>query len=81
MPKHAVTVTTPTLTLGKADAIFEVVQDEQKLGELRISTGAAVWYRSGASYGKKLSWSKLADLFANHGTDRAETKKRPSRKT
>ncbi|MDI4633147.1 hypothetical protein J7U46_08825 [Pelomonas sp. V22] len=81
MPKHAVTVTTPTLTLGKADTVFEVVQDDQKLGELRISTGAAVWYRNGVSYGKKLSWSKLADLFAEHGTARAETKKRTSRQS
>ena len=81
MPVHAVTVTTPALTLGKADFVFEVVQDGQKLGELRISSGAAVWYRSGVSYGKKLSWTKLAELFGEHGTDRAETKKRASRQS
>ncbi len=81
MPVHEVTVTTPALTLGKADFVFEVIQDDGKLGELRISNGAAVWYSAGASYGKKLSWSKLAELFRVHGTSRAETRKRASRES
>lgn len=43
MAKHTVKVATPQLTLGKADVVFEVFENESKLGELCISTGAAVW--------------------------------------
>jgi hypothetical protein len=78
MAKHTVKVATPQLTLGKADVVFEVFEDESKLGELCISTGAAVWYPTGASYAKKLSWAKLNALFIEHGADRAESKKRRS---
>lgn len=83
MAKHIVEVTPPTFELGKADTIFAVNQDGSKLGELRISQGAAVWYPNGATYAKKLSWTQLAKAFDELGTHRAEKKSagRGSRKT
>lgn len=78
MAKHTVKVSTPQTTLGKADVVFEVFEDGAKLGELGISTGAAVWYPNGASYARKLSWGKLKTLFEQNGAKRAESKKRRS---
>ena len=74
MPKHVVEVTPPTFELGKADTIFAINQDGSKFGELRISHGAAVWYPTGASYAKKLTWTQLAKAFDEFGTHRAEKK-------
>ncbi len=74
MAKHVVEVTPPMFELGKADTIFAIKQDGSKLGELRISHGAAVWYPNGASYAKKLTWTQLAKAFDELGTHRAEKK-------
>ena len=83
MAKHVVEVTSPKSVLGKADTIYEIftINDDdsepgkpRKLGELRISHGAVVWYPTGASYAKKLTWTQLAKVFDEHGTHRAEKK-------
>ncbi|MBX9719988.1 MAG: hypothetical protein K2X81_01230 [Candidatus Obscuribacterales bacterium] len=72
MATHDVKLQLPELGLGKSDVSFMVKKDDETLGELRISHGAAVWFPSGNSYGYKLSWTKLASLFEEHGTQRAE---------
>lgn len=74
MAKHTIEVTPPTFELGKVDAIFAIKQDGAKFGELRISHGAAVWYPTGATYAKKLSWAQLAKAFDVLGSQRAEKK-------
>ena len=73
MATHKVTFSTPSLEIGRADLTLTIRQDKGKLGDLHISQGAAVWFPSGNSYGYKLSWSKLADLFVEHGK-KAETR-------
>ncbi len=72
MATHSVTFNPPSLELGKADIAFSIKKDDAKIGELRISNGAAVWFPASNTYGYKLSWSKLADLFQEHGTEKAE---------
>jgi hypothetical protein len=72
MANHTVTFSTPSLEIGKADIVFTIRKDKEKLGDLHISHGAAVWFPTGNSYGYKLSWSKLAALFVEHGIEKAE---------
>ena len=74
MATHKVSVHIPTQDLGKADVVFSIKKDSSKLGELRVSNGAAVWFPTSNSYGYKLSWEKLAELFIEHGAAKAEKK-------
>ena len=74
MAVHKVNVSLPDQELGKADAIFSIKKDGSKLGQLHISSGAAVWFPANKQYGYKLSWAKLSELFEEHGTERAEKK-------
>ena len=57
--------------IGKEDAIFTVNQDNDLLGELRVSKGAVVWYPKGGKIGYKLEWSRFARLMKAEGV-RAE---------
>lgn len=72
MATHRVFLTTPPLEVGRADVCIEIKMNDSKLGELKISHGSAVWFPNGNSYGFKLSWSKVAALFEEHGTSKAE---------
>ena len=57
--KHDVQFTIPWRELGKADVVFEVWGDDEKLGELRVSKGSLVWYPKKNTYGNKISWSQF----------------------
>lgn len=72
MPVHKVTLNTPPLEIGKTDVSFSIRKDDSKIGEIRISNGSIVWFPAKNSYGYKLSWAKMAKLFAKHGTHKAE---------
>ncbi len=74
MAIHKVSVDIPTQELGKADVVFSVKRDSSKLGQLHVSHGAVVWFPSNKQFGHKLSWAKLAELFEEHGTEKAEKK-------
>lgn len=72
MATHRVLLTTPPLEIGRADVCLEIRRNDEKLGELKVSHGSAVWFPNGNVYGYKLSWSKIASLFEEHGQSRAE---------
>ncbi|WP_371424431.1 hypothetical protein [Tardiphaga sp.] len=72
MATHRVLITTPPLEVGKADIRLDIKKDDEKLGELRVSHGSAVWFPNGNTYGYKLSWSKIAKLFEEQGQKKAE---------
>lgn len=74
MAVHKVSLGVPTVELGKADVTFSIRKDSAKLGQLHISNGAAVWFPANKQYGYKLSWAKLAQLFEEHGVEKAEKK-------
>lgn len=75
MAKHQVTMRTPALVVSRADAKFNVYADGQKFGTLHISQGSAVWFPRNRSYGHKLGWKKLDQVFKDEGT-RFEKRKR-----
>lgn len=65
---HNVELKIPPRDLGKADIEFNVKKDGSMLGTLKVSKGAVVWREANDTYGKKLSWTKLAELFKNYGS-------------
>jgi hypothetical protein len=44
--------------------VFEVFDDEGKIGELRVSQGGIDWYPRGAQIPAKLSWEQFAAVMA-----------------
>lgn len=74
MATHRVYLKTPPLEVARADVSLTIKKNSQKLGELKISNGSAVWFPNGNTYGYKLSWTELARLFEEHGRKRAESR-------
>jgi hypothetical protein len=66
---HQVFASLPSdLPIKKEDLIFKVYNsDSTKLGELRISRGAVVWYGPLNVKGRKMSWKKFDELMQEHG--------------
>ena len=63
--EHKVKFWIPERDRGKADVEFVVSGDGARIGTLRISRGALVWYPAGNSYGHKASWKDFGALMAN----------------
>ena len=67
MASHAVSFTIPERNLGRADIAFEIKKDKEKLGELRVSNGAVVWFPKGKRQGYRLGWAELDKIFVDQG--------------
>jgi hypothetical protein len=64
MPSHLVEMKIfMTKVVQHADVVFEVFDDDGKLGELRVSQGGVDWYPRGAQIPAKLSWEQLARVM------------------
>lgn len=63
MAIHKVKISLPEAELGKKDALFEIFQNNKKLGTITISKGAIEWYRANAKSPIKLSWSQFNRLM------------------
>lgn len=60
--------------LGRKNVAFEVHEDGEKIGELRISKGAPAWFpRNSKKRGHRVSWRKLAAFMEENG-ERRETR-------
>lgn len=59
---HDIKMTSPSVTLGKQDVVFEVVIDGEKRGELHVSQGDLRWRPRGSRTDEgRATWSELAD--------------------
>ena len=63
MAQHWVKFTLPWRELGNPDISFSVYRDSKKVGELRISRGAVVWYPRGKVRPRKLNWPSFDKLM------------------
>jgi len=68
MAEHKVKVNIPKgLPLGNSDFVFDVYEDDEKLGSLRVSRGKPEWIKSrgrkGKKKGSKKSWRELSEFF------------------
>ena len=65
---HDVTITgMPRFLIGGNDIVFEVRENQNKLGDLRISQGNLHWVPVGCSYGYTLAWSQLGEIAKEQG--------------
>ncbi len=68
MASHQVLITKiPRTLVGGNDIIFEVRENQEKLGDLRVSQGNLFWLPSGHNIGRVLEWSQFAQLAEKHG--------------
>lgn len=65
---YTVSFVVPKRELGRADLRFDVHDGGGKLGTLAVSKGAVVWFPKDNSYGYKLKWEELDNLFSSQGT-------------
>jgi len=74
MATHDVTITRmPRRLVGSNDIIFEIRENRQKLGDLRVSQGNLYWLPAGRKYGRILEWNQLTDVFTRNGRRRKYT--------
>jgi len=74
MATHDVTITRmPRRLVGSNDIIFEIRENRQKLGDLRVSQGNLYWLPTGRKYGRILEWNQLTDVFKRNGRSRKYT--------
>lgn len=59
MPKHNVFIDLPKRELGNVDAVFEIIQDDAKLGTIAISKGEMDYFPRNAKMPIKLNWSQF----------------------
>jgi len=64
--KHGVQFTVPRRDLGRADVLFDVNINGEKLGTLGVSKGSLVWYPKNNSYGHKVSWAEFDRIMQEH---------------
>jgi hypothetical protein len=65
---HDVTFTIPARSLGKEDVEFEVRNEGELIGVLKISKGAVVWRPKSYSYEYKLRWRQFDAVMQENGT-------------
>ena len=68
MASHQVTITRiPRMIVGANDIVFEVRENNIKLGDLKVSQGNLFWLPSGHTIGYVLKWSQFAQLAEEYG--------------
>ena len=60
---HRVIFKVPQSELGRADVVFVVQKDGDKLGTLAVSRGALVWFPRSTTLGRKLDWEAFDRLM------------------
>ena len=74
MARHQITITRiPRMLVGGNDFVFEVKENEAKLGDLRVSQGNLFWLPAGHNIGRVLEWTQFAQLAGKHGKRRRYT--------
>ena len=64
---HTVTFDLPRRVLGKQDVVFEVFEDGELLGKLKVSKGAVVWNPAWGKRGYRVSWTTFDSLMKERG--------------
>ena len=68
MASHQVTITKiPRMIVGAEDIVFEVRENNVKLGDLQVSQGNLSWLPSTHTVGHELQWSQFAELAEEYG--------------
>ena len=57
----------PARPLERADVVFDVNWNKNKLGTLHVSKGSLVWVPANMQYGYRLDWKKFGALMEAEG--------------
>jgi hypothetical protein len=60
----------PIRDLGKADVEFYVWNGGARVGTLKVSKGAVVWFSRKKQRGRKIGWKQFSELMESHGRRR-----------
>ena len=72
MPKHELEITVPPKAILTSDVVITVVEDDEKLGELRVSRGSIDWRPARARGAYVLAWSRFDRVMRDNGRRRDE---------
>ncbi len=63
--KHTVAARVQILDLTKAGSSmdFEIFANKEKIGHIIIGRGSLTWYGKKRQHGKRISWSRFAELM------------------
>ena len=67
MARHDVTFNIPERRLGNSDIVFTVQSDDARLGTLKISKGAIVWYPANKKRGYVMRWDNFDRVMRDQG--------------
>jgi hypothetical protein len=69
--KHTVKANVQILDLTKAGSSmeFEIYAEREKIGTIILGRGSLTWYGKKRQHGKRLSWSRFAQLMDEHVYD------------
>jgi hypothetical protein len=70
MAKHQLEITIPPKAILNTDVVITVVEDDEKLGELRISRGSIDWAPARARGAYRLAWARFDQVMRDHGRRR-----------
>lgn len=59
MAQHKLTFTLPEREIGKEDVIFNIYEDGEKFGTIKISKGALEWFPRSNKKPFKLGWKRF----------------------
>ena len=59
---YGVNFQVPKRDLGTADLVFDIWNDDEKVGTLKVSNGSVTWFRANTSKGKRFHWKKFAEI-------------------
>lgn len=65
---HDVHFSIPSRSLGRADIAFQVYDEKEMIGTLKVSKGAVVWFPRGVSNGLKMMWKKFDMVMQANAT-------------
>jgi hypothetical protein len=71
MARHELEISVPPKAILNTDVVITVVEDDEKLGELRISRGSIDWRPARAHGAYRLAWARFDRLMRDHGSRRA----------
>ena len=72
MARHKLEITVPPKAILNSDVVITVVEDDFKLGELRISRGSLDWVPARAKGAYRMSWERFDDVMRGQGSRRRD---------
>ena len=66
MATHNVHINLPWREIGKSDVEFQIYQDGEVFGKIKISKGAIEWFPKNAKKPYKIGWSRFDKIIKDY---------------